>query len=238
MDEGDILHFLIKDESGNFVINLMGSGSTTIAEAISNSTVKDFDGNYYGTVIIGTQEWTTENLKVLHYLDGTVIPNITDNATWAADVTGAYCWYNNDITNEIVYGALYSAHAVQNAHGLGITGWRIPTNADFLALRTYLGGATVAGGKLKEIGTSHWTSPNTGATNEIGFLGRPGGYRGTGGTFALLKDRSLMWASDWLGFPDSPYEALLYYDSTTFSTGSVALGHPEYGMSIRLVRDI
>ena len=40
----------------------------------------------------------------------------------------------------------------------------------------YLGGANVAGGRLKETGTSHWYTPNFGATDSSHFTALPGGY--------------------------------------------------------------
>jgi uncharacterized protein (TIGR02145 family) len=117
------------------------------------------------------------NLKTTKYNDGTTIPLVTDGAAWVALSTPGYCWYNNDAaTYKATYGALYNWYTV-NTGKLCPTGWHVPTNAEWTTLTTYLGGESVAGGKLKESGTAHWDSPNTGATNETGFSALPGGLR-------------------------------------------------------------
>ena len=118
-----------------------------------------------------------ENLKVTHYRNGDAIPNVTDNTQWSNLTTAAYCNYNNDINNVATYGRLYNWYAVVDNRNLCPTDWHTPTDDEWTILTDYLGGETIAGGKMKEIGTTHWLSPNTGATNESGFTALPGGYR-------------------------------------------------------------
>lgn len=143
-------------------------------------TVTDIDGNVYNTVLIGDQCWMKENLKVTHYPNSDEIPYITDNNAWAAlgdnNTDDAYCYYNNNSSSE--YGALYTYSAAiadnwqrDNADGQGICpdGWHLPTDAEWTVLIEYLGGSIVAGGKMKESGTSHWNSPNTGAKSTLFF---------------------------------------------------------------------
>lgn len=135
------------------------------------------DGNVYSTVSIGTQEWMVENLKTTKYNDGTSIPLVEDITEWENLDAPGYCWYDNDAaTYKNPYGALYNWYAV-NTGKLCPTGWHVPTDDEWYTLGLYLGGTKVAGGKLKETGTSHWNSPNTGATNETGFTALPGGFR-------------------------------------------------------------
>jgi uncharacterized protein (TIGR02145 family) len=147
-------------------------------------TIKDADGNVYHTVQIGSQTWMLENLKTTKYNDGTSIRLVTDDLEWARLSTDAYCWYDNDSASSIdSYGALYNWTAV-NSEKLAPVGWHVATDADWTTLTTFLGGESVAGGKLKVKGTGDWQSPNTGATNEVGFAALPGGYRSTDGTFS------------------------------------------------------
>jgi uncharacterized protein (TIGR02145 family) len=159
------------------------------------TTVTDIDGNVYHTVIIGSQTWTVEDLKVIHYRNGDVIPNVTDPTDWNNLITGAYCNYNNDVNNVSTYGRLYNWFAVKDARNICPLGWHVPADSEWTVLATYLGGETVAGGKLKEAGTTHWTSPNIGATNETGFKALPDGYRAYNGTFYGITEDCIWWTT-------------------------------------------
>jgi uncharacterized protein (TIGR02145 family) len=203
--------------------------------------VADIDGNLYTTVIIGTQEWMVQNLKTTKYADGTPIPNLIINGAWLADTTGAYCWYNNEDpldpsadTSIFDYGCLYNWYAVDNAHGLAPTGWRIPNEVDWLALITYLGGWAIAGGKLKEIGTTHWTVPNAGATDEYGFKFLPAGNRDNVGNFGTINNDGAVWSSD-AHYGDAYYHNADYAE-IYFTLGS--LTYKKTGFSVRCMRDI
>lgn len=146
------------------------------------TTVTDADGNVYNTVVIGAQTWMVENLKTTKFNDGTAIP-VVEDGTWGDLSSAAMCWYNNDVSNKLVYGGLYNWFAV-NSGKLAPAGWHVATDEDWITLIFTLEGETVAGGKLKSTGTLEsanglWLSPNTGATNTSGFKGYPGGYRGS-----------------------------------------------------------
>ncbi len=146
-------------------------------------TVTDIDGNVYQTIGIGSQYWTAENLKTTRFNDGTPIPLVTDNSTWEFLVAPGYCWYNNDeAASKEVYGALYNWYVVVSSK-LPPEGWHVSTDAEWTILETFLGGITGAGGKLKETGTDHWLTPNTGATDETGFTALPGGIRAKDGSY-------------------------------------------------------
>ena len=195
----------------------------------SFGTMTDQDGNVYRTVTIGTQIWTVENLKATHYRNGNPIDNVTDNTAWAALTTGAYCWYENDIANKPVYGALYNWFAAGDARNLAPAGWHVATDAEWTALVTYLGGTSVAGGKLKEIGLAHWISPNTGATNSAGFTSLPGGFRFNAGPFGSLGERAYYWSSD---------SSAWFYFITNFTTSCSRFALiNEFGYAVRLVKD-
>lgn len=162
------------------------NGKTTAVfnPAVSYGTVIDQDGNKYKTVTIGKQTWMAENLRTTIYNDGTAIPNITADNEWVALASDAYCNYNNTISIDSIatFGRIYNWYAV-NTGKLAPTGWHVATDTDWTELTNYLGGPIVAGSKLKEIGTTHWISPNNNATNQIGFTALPGGYRYNVGNF-------------------------------------------------------
>ena len=155
----------------------------------------DTDGNVYKTVTIGSQTWMAENLKTTKYSNGISIPLVTDNTSWSYLSTPGYCWYDNDATaNKATYGALYNWYTV-NTGKLCPTGWHVPTDAEWTVLLDFLGGWYLAGGKLKEAGFTHWNSPNTSATNEIGFSALPSGSRGFFGEFFDIGNGGNWWSS-------------------------------------------
>lgn len=137
----------------------------------------DADNNNYAVVKIGTQTWMAECLKTTHYRNGNPISYVTDNYEWTSTNTGACCWYDNEIANKDVFGALYNGYAIKDSRNVAPLGWHVPSKEEWATLVNYLGGEIIAGGKMKENGTTHWISPNTGATNETGFGAIPGGYR-------------------------------------------------------------
>jgi uncharacterized protein (TIGR02145 family) len=156
--------------------------------------ITDFDKNYYKTVKIGNQIWMAENLKTTNFNDGTPIPVETRSAEAYNLNTPAYCWFNNDeATSKDTYGALYNWYAV-NTGKLCPMGWHVPSDAEWTTLTDYLGGESVAGGRLKETDTIHWISPNYGATNETGFTALPGGY-GAGGEFVNFSYGCYFWST-------------------------------------------
>lgn len=178
-----------------FNVNAQLFGGMIISKAAACEAVTDYDGNTYNVVDINGQCWIDENLKTTHYNDGTAIPNATNGATWAGLTTGARTYYNFDSTSYApVYGALYNWYAVETEK-LCPLGWHVPTNAEWTELETYLGGESVAGGKLKEVGTAHWLSPNEGATDEVGFTALPGGYRQASDNFTSINLVGLWWTS-------------------------------------------
>jgi uncharacterized protein (TIGR02145 family) len=148
------------------------------------------------SVTIGTQVWMLKNLDVITYRNGDPIPKVTDPTTWSILTTGAYCYYNNDsITYAATYGKLYNWYAVHDSRGIAPVGWHISSDAEWVTLKTYLGGQSVAGGPLKETSTLHWLSPNTGATNNSGFKGLPGGLRNYDGPFNSIGKVGYWWSS-------------------------------------------
>jgi uncharacterized protein (TIGR02145 family) len=133
------------------------------------------------SVVIGEQEWMSENLSVVCYRNGDTIPYVSDSAAWCNTKSGAWCYLDNDAKNGKTYGKLYNWFALNDPRGLAPEGWHIPTDLEWTTLITHLGGTHVAGGKLKM--KTGWEKPNTGATNETGFNGLPGGRRDSNGPF-------------------------------------------------------
>ena len=144
---------------------------------LNAQSVTDIEGTVYNIVDIGGHTWMAENLKTATYNDGSPIEYVSDSAAWVNSTTGAYCWYNNDsATYAETYGKLYNWFTA-NTGKLCPIEWHVPDDDEWTTLINFLGGDSVAGGKLKETGTTHWSNPNTGATNETGFTALPGGSR-------------------------------------------------------------
>lgn len=196
------------------------------------TTITDIDGNVYHTVTIGTQLWMGENLKVIHYRNGNPISNITDSIQWFNLATGAYCDYNNDPSNSLIYGKLYNWYAVNDIRYIAPEGWHVPTDAEWKILMDYLGN-NGNGGKLKEKGLTHWKDPNAGATNETGFTALPGGYRTCGGSSIYMGFIGYWWSTDAYDITNA------YYRAMASSHSNVIRGNIEktYGFSVRCVKD-
>ncbi len=206
-------------------------------------TVTDIDGNVYGTVKIGNQWWMMENLKVTHYRNGDPIQHVTENGTWGSLTAGAYCNYDNNEGNAAVYGRLYNWYAVDDIRNIAPEGWHVPTDEEWKQLEISLGMSlsdanadgwrgTDEGGKLKETGTAHWDSPNTGATNESGFTALPGGYRYASG-FYNMGGETDFWST-------AVYDGISAWFHSLDSDGSQvfrSIGTMVNGYSVRCVRD-
>jgi len=194
------------------------------------------DGQTYKTVKIGTQVWMAENLKCTKYNDGTSIPLIINDTTWSNLSTPGYCWYDNDgKTFKNTYGALYNWYAI-NTGKICPTGWHVPTDAEWTTLTNYLGGENMAGGKLKESGTTNWVSPNTAATNETGFTALPGAHRGSNGKFFDIKFNGSWWSSTESNTdPNNAYRRDIY--SNHSDVGRSYGYNKTSGLSVRCVMD-
>lgn len=214
-------------------LNAQLFGGMIISKAATCEAVTDYDGNTYDVVDINGQCWITENLKTTHYNDGTSIPNVTNSTTWFNLSTDAWAYYNNDANYNADYGKLYNGHAVETGK-LCPTGWHVPTDAEWSTLTTYLGGGSVAGGKLKEVGFEHWDSPNTGATDEVGFTALPGGYRSPLGSWLNIRDAGYWWSATPYS-SNNRYYRYIYRDDDIF--GSNNNRDNRYGKSVRCLKD-
>jgi len=200
----------------------------------SSLTTPSTTAVFLPTVVIGTQQWMRENLDVMTYRNGDVIPQVTDNTAWVGLTTGAWCWYSNSADNGAIYGKLYNWYAVNDPRGLAPQGWHIPTDAEWTTLGTLLGGDAVAGGKMKTTGTTRWNTLNTSATNESGFAGLPGGGRFDDGAFYYVGVYGHWWSAteDYSGGAWIRY--LKNSNVNLYRDGS---GIKENGFSVRCLRD-
>jgi uncharacterized protein (TIGR02145 family) len=181
-----------------------------------------------------------ENLKVTHYRNGDPIYNITNQTEWMNLSTGAYCAYDNNQSYVNTYSYLYNWYAVNDNRNITPTGWHIPTDIEWKVLEMYLGMSqsqangtswrgTDEGGKLKETGTAHWTSPNSGATNESGLTVLPAGYRDSNGYFNYVKIWANFWSSD-------AWYRMIHYEHSTIVRNNYSVSK-KVGCSIRCVKD-
>ncbi|MCX6162305.1 MAG: hypothetical protein NTV87_13355, partial [Ignavibacteriae bacterium] len=186
--------------------------------------------NVTETIIIGKQEWMSENLSGEHYRNGDTIPQVHDIKEWKMLTIGAWCYYDNNVKNGKTYGKLYNWYAVNDPRGLAPDGWHIPSDAEWSELTDYLGGAQVAGGKLKA--TKLWNSPNINTANGSGFNAFPGGVRKYGNNFYI----------GWAGYfwSSSEESNIFAWDRVLASDFSDVLRGfygKKNGLSVRCIRD-
>ncbi len=208
----------------------------------NSSLIVDADGNVYQSVIIGTQEWLTTDLRTTKCNDGTPIPLVEDRTAWGALTTPGYSWYDNDKAGQTAkgYAPLYN-WATVNQCDICPSGWRIPTDEELKTLINYLGGKQLAGGSIKEAGTTHWASPNTGANNKSGYTALSGGSRGSFGTFSGLSNSGLWWSSTEVAtnpnFPQRTAKAWSLTLSNQSSGSGVVPNNRKSGFSIRCIKN-
>ena len=247
---------VLKMSSGTNPVPVWGTDATTSVPAFSpcGTTISDIDGNSYNTVLIGAQCWTKENLRVRRY--NSTNPDLNGRSilfdasggsggasdTWKNLKIGAHTIYAHDSTtttpsNLTEYGYLYNWYAakgiyttgdIQSTDTLNIcpSGWHVPTNADWTTLTTELGGESVAGGKMKSIGTA-------GATNESGFSALPGGVRNSVGSFLDIRNNAFFWSATELDDSNAWNRYLNYNVGLVY----VNYSNKSFGASVRCLRD-
>lgn len=197
---------------------------------------KAIDSTFYtASVTIGTQVWMTKNLKTRRYRNGDKIWTTTPSTLdITSKVNPKYQWpYDADEINVDTYGRLYTWYVITDSRGVCPRGWHVPTDEDWTILITYLDGKPFAAGNLKETGTTHWATPNTGATNETDFTALPGGYRFSFGRFSDIGFSGFWWSSS-----DSS-------ESTVYGRGLLNYNNqiPRFkfdkqdGLSVRCIKD-
>ncbi len=206
--------------------------------------ITDVDGNVYRTVLVGSKCWMAENLKTSKFNNFDDIPFVADATAWSALTSPGYCWYNdgiyfNDSSVYVeTYGLLYNWYAVDPAgngnRNICPEGWHVPSHSEWLEMVNYLGGSTVAGGKLKDHGMLYWESPNTGATNETGFTALPSGARNPDGSYNDYLGTNGHWWSTSEFNTDYAHFAGLGYASSSVLLGNM---NKRLGFTVRCVKD-
>lgn len=194
--------------------------------------ISDVNGNTYKTLKLGNDIWMTENLRTRNFNDGLFIGDISLATGWEGATFAARCRYNNSDSNIIPYGYLYNGYAVEDDR-LCPTGWHVSTVAEWEALITLFGGAATAGGPLKESGTTNWTAPNSGATNESGLGALPGGNRRPDGSYANIGLYGNYWAVDLIGLPLKDYN----FEYNNIDVTQIPIPDRNWGLSVRCVKN-
>ena len=224
---------------------LSDNGTVVLLE---NSFKDTRDGNIYKTVKIGDQVWMAENLK---YLPSVVGP---DSGSTTVPLYYVYGYNGTNIAeakatdNYKTYGVLYNWSAAMASNSSGVEGvcpcgWHLPSDAEWKQLEMHLGmpedaantagwRGTDEGGKLKDTTTTHWNSPNEGATNESGFTALPGG-NSYSGSFEGIGNNGVWWSTTEL------YGTIAWYRGMNYNSSKVdRYTYPKSaGYSVRCVRD-
>jgi len=207
------------DNSGSYTISL----TATNASGSHTETKEDYivveaepcvgftyQGQNYNAALISNQCWMTENMNYE-----------TDNS---------WC-YDDDPGNCAIYGRMYTWEAALNVCP---SGWHLPSKYEYGYLSAGLGGHNESGGKIKEEGTAHWNSPNTGATNESGFTALPGGFRSHTGASGKLGDYGQWWTSHSSTMDGAAMYGTVYSYSDDFFIREYS---KSWALSVRCVRD-
>ena len=192
---GDRLKFT--SNSGNYSTIVTDTPTQDKTIAFNFIACTDGDNINYPVAEIGSQVWMAENLKTTKYQNGDLIGTTTPSTLDISnETTPKYHWaFNANESNAVTMGRLYTFYAITDNRGVCPSGWHIPSDEEWTTLTTYLGGEPIAGGKLKETGTIHWASLNTGATNETGFTSLPGGLRSFDGYFLSFLNLGRWWSA-------------------------------------------
>ena len=235
--------YYVRAYATNSVGTAYGEQKTIITLDLESGITDVRDGTHYNIVLIGKQVWIAENLK---YLPSVTRPDESSETSphyYVYDYNGTIVDDAKATANYTIYGILYNWPAAMNnavssstnpsgVQGACPTGWHLPSKSEWIQLTDYLGGAYIAGGKLKEAGTIHWNTGNTG-TNESGFTALPGGIMNSYmDRFEDIRNSCQFWLATEEAGPYSPN--LSYYGNIAgFKDGY----NPKNGYSVRCIKD-
>lgn len=242
---------LYKAYSGNMITLIPDSPTESKTIEIDFYECKDPDGNHYPVVVLGRQVWMAENLNSTKFRNGELIPEVQSSAHWNVSNGAARCFYQNDNILSVAYGQLYNFNAITDSRFLAPEGWRLPTDADFMSLDTFLitqghnfdlsqqenkiAVAVSSANFLWDISETEGTPGfQSGRNNSGGFGALPAGYRSAVGEF--LHQQKL--ASFWTMTPFNnayAWKRAIYNDRNYFSREIDLL---QSGFSVRCVRAV
>ena len=184
--------------------------------------IQDADGNIYHSIQIGSQTWLKENLKSTRFFPAEDIPNITQFDQFITYAGVAYCSYYNQMIYSQTYGNLYNYFVANSIGNVCPIGYHVPNETDWQTLIGFLGGQTIAGGKLKSLNL--WDLPNVGATDLVGFSALPSGILDVDAGFSLEGTDTFFWVSGsqkYVHLSDSNTNAPMY--STNETTNALSI---------------
>jgi uncharacterized protein (TIGR02145 family) len=196
----------------------------SLAPAKGQEVVKDYDGNVYKTIKVDSRIWMADNLKVTHYRNGELIPNIKESQQWSNLTKGACCDLTDNPANTKAFGLLYNWYTVADVRNVCPAGWHVPSDAEWNELTTLLSGDKGPGGAL----------PGSAAINQNLFRFLPEGFRGYEGEFTGLGYGGGGW---WSGTESTA--GIAFYRNVNYNTpGRQHMeGRKSFGYSIRCIKD-
>lgn len=215
-----------------------GNTDKPVIQTNSNewTPISDIDGNIYKTIKIGDQLWMQSNLNVSHFKNGDIIPEVKNDKEWfetSKQKKPAWCYYNNDPAHADIYGKMYNWYAVNDPRGLAPEGWHVASEIEWSRLINGVGGDNSAGGRLKS--TQYWKSPNTDATDAVGFYALPGGSRATFGySFGMLQEYGRWWTSTIDEDQLNAWDIFMYHNKKSIEKDK---NSPGDGASVRCIKD-
>ena len=189
------------------------------------------DNHVYKFVTIGTQTWMAENLAYLPSVSPSPDGENGGPFYYVYGYEGRSVSKAKGLANYKTYGALYNWEAAKISCP---DGWHLPSDAEWKTLTDYLGGEQVAGGKLKETGTTHWESPNVSATNDVSFRALPGGCRNYGSDYIDMGQKGYFQSSGYWDMMSFGINRQLYNSSAVAAWGGSLV---TMGLSVRCIKD-
>ena len=195
----------------------------------------EYQGYDYETVQIGEQCWFAENLRAENYLNGDVIPMVTENEEWLGTMQGARCWHDNDPTSWDFPGFLYNGYAVEDSRLLCPQSWHVGTDLDWAEVEIGHGleqdEAYEDGQRGGNINLSQKMRDQSWGLDVLGFGVLPGGYRSwQNGNFSGEIQSGAFWSngSEWHGYREfhGPWVGV--------ARGEIGISE---GLSVRCIKD-